>query len=265
MSLREGLRNTKRVVFKVGTSSLTYENGKLNINKIDRLVRVLADLKNRGFEVVLVSSGAIGVGVGKLSLSERPADMPSKQAAAAVGQCELMYLYDKLFSEYGHITGQVLLTKDVVDEPERRKNAHNTFSRLLEMGVVPIVNENDTIATEEIDFGDNDTLSAYVALIAEAELLVILTDIEGLYDKDPRKNENARLISEVKEITEDIVSLASGAGSSRGTGGMVTKIRAAKIARGAGIKTVVCSAEEPGRIYEIFEEKEYGTIFGAEE
>jgi glutamate 5-kinase len=262
MSLREGLKNTKRVVFKVGTSSLTYENGKLNINKIDRLVRVIADLKNRGVDVVLVSSGAIGVGVGKLSLSQRPKDMPSKQAAAAVGQCELMYLYDKLFSEYGHITGQVLLTKDAVDNPERRAHAKNTFSRLLEMGVVPIVNENDAVAVEEIEFGDNDTLSAYVALLSDAELLVILTDIEGLYDSDPRKNENARLISEVEKVTDEITSLAGGTGSSRGTGGMITKLHAASIASEGGIKTVVCSCEEPRKIYDIFEEKEVGTIFG---
>lgn len=261
MSLREGLKNTRRVVFKVGTSSLTYENGRLNINKIDRLVRVISDLKNRGMDTVLVSSGAIGVGLGKLGLSEKPQDMPSKQAAAAVGQCELMYLYDKLFSEYGHTTGQVLLTKDAVDDDKRRENAHNTFVRLIEMGIVPIVNENDAVATEEIEFGDNDTLSAYVARLSEAELLVILTDIDGLYDANPKTDKNARLIPEVEEITEDIKALAAGAGSSRGTGGMITKLHAAEIASRGGIKTIVCSAEEPRRIYDIFEEKEIGTVF----
>lgn len=261
MSLRSGLKNTKRVVFKVGTSSLTYPNGKLNINKIDMLVRVISDLKNKGMETVLVSSGAIGVGVGKLNLGEKPKDMPSKQAAAAVGQCELMYLYDKLFSEYGHITGQVLLTKDAIEHEDRKINAHNTFRRLIEMGVVPIVNENDAVSTEEIEFGDNDTLSAYVAILAESDLLVILTDIDGLYDSNPRENENARLISEVDRITDDILKIAGGTGSSRGTGGMITKLYAAKIASAANIKTVVCSAENPKDIYKIFEEEQIGTVF----
>lgn len=262
MNLRENLSKTKRVVFKVGTSSLTYPNGRLNINKIDILVRVIADLKNRGMDVVLVSSGAIGVGVGKLGLSEKPKDMPSKQAAAAVGQCELMYLYDKLFSEYGHITGQVLLTKDAIEHDTRRINAHNTFMRLIEMGVVPIVNENDAVSTEEIEFGDNDTLSAYVACLCESDLLVILTDIDGLYDSDPRKNEKARLISQVEKITEDILALGGDAGSSRGTGGMITKLHAAQIASQKGIKTLICSADDPKDIYKIFEEQEIGTIFG---
>ncbi len=261
MNLREGLKNSKRVVFKVGTSSLTYANGKLNINKIDRLVRVIADLKNRGMDVVLVSSGAIGVGVGKLNLGEKPKDMPGKQAAAAVGQCELMYLYDKLFSEYGHITGQVLLTKDAIEHEDRRANAHNTFVKLLQLGVVPIVNENDAVSTEEIEFGDNDTLSAYVAELCDGDVLVILTDIDGLYDANPRENPNARLISQVEEITGDILALGGSAGSSRGTGGMITKLYAAQIASRAGIKTVVCSAEEPKDIYRIFEEEEIGTIF----
>lgn len=258
---RSGIKDMKRVVFKVGTSSLTYPNGRLNINKIDKLVRVISDLKNRGMEVLLVSSGAIGVGVGKLGLEKRPDDMPSKQAAAAVGQCELMYLYDKLFSEYGHITGQVLLTKDAIDYDRRKGNAHNTFRRLIEMGIVPIVNENDAVATEEIEFGDNDTLSAYVAVLSEAELLVILTDIEGLYDSDPRECENARLIHTVREITPDITALAGGPGSKQGSGGMITKLHAAKIASQSNIRTIICSGEDPKRIYDIFEEKEMGTIF----
>lgn len=262
MNLRDGLKNTKRVVFKVGTSSLTYPNGKLNINKIDLLVRVISDLKNRGVDVVLVSSGAIGVGVGKLSLPGKPKDMPGKQAAAAVGQCELMYLYDKLFSEYGHITGQVLLTKDAIEHEDRRTNAHNTFMKLIEMGVVPIVNENDAVSTEEIEFGDNDTLSAYVSVLCESDLLVILTDIDGLYDANPRENPSAKLISQVEKITEDVLKLGGGTGSSRGTGGMITKLYAAQIASEANIKTIVCSADEPKLIYDIFEEKEIGTIFG---
>ncbi|MGM9551035.1 MAG: glutamate 5-kinase [Clostridia bacterium] len=262
MNLRENLSKTKRVVFKVGTSSLTYPNGRLNINKIDVLVRVISDLKNRGMDVVLVSSGAIGVGVGKLGLSEKPKDMPSKQAAAAVGQCELMYLYDKLFSEYGHITGQVLLTKDAIEHDTRRLNAHNTFMTLISMGVVPIVNENDAVSTEEIEFGDNDTLSAYVAELCESDLLVILTDIDGLYDSDPRKNPSARLISQVEKIDDSILSVAGSAGSTRGTGGMITKLHAAQIAKNSGIKTIVCNADDPKIIYDIFEEKEIGTIFG---
>lgn len=262
MNLRDGLKNTKRVVFKVGTSSLTYPNGKLNINKIDLLVRVISDLKNRGIDVVLVSSGAIGVGVGKLSLPGKPKDMPGKQAAAAVGQCELMYLYDKLFSEYGHITGQVLLTKDAIEHEDRRTNAHNTFMKLIEMGVVPIVNENDAVSTEEIEFGDNDTLSAYVSVLCESDLLVILTDIDGLYDANPRENPSAKLISQVEKITEDVLKLGGGTGSSRGTGGMITKLYAAQIASEANINTIVCSADEPKLIYDIFEEKEIGTIFG---
>ncbi len=264
MGLRDGLSKAGRVVFKVGTSSLTYPNGRLNIHKIDKLVRVLADLKNRGMEIILVSSGAIGVGVGKLGFSEKPKDMPSKQAAAAVGQCELMYLYDKLFSEYGHITGQVLLTKDAVEIEKRRVNAENTFKRLLDLKAVPIVNENDAVSTEEIEFGDNDTLSAYVALLSGAELLVILTDIDGLYDKDPRKFSDARLIGEVEKITPEIESLAGGVGSARGSGGMITKLHAAKIAAEGKIRTVVCSAEEPNIIYDIFEEKNVGTVFGGE-
>lgn len=261
MNLREGLKNTKRIVFKVGTSSLTYPNGKLNINKIDKLVRVISDLKNRGMETVLVSSGAIGVGVGKLGLAEKPHDMPGKQAAAAVGQCELMYLYDKLFSEYGHITGQVLLTKDAVEHPDRKQNAHNTFHRLIQLGVVPIVNENDAVSTEEIEFGDNDTLSAHVACLCESDLLVILTDIDGLYNKNPRENPDAELISQVCGITDEVLSLGGGAGSTRGTGGMITKLYAARIASNENIKTIVCSAENPDLIYDIFEEKEVGTIF----
>ena len=262
MNVRKNLSQTKRVVFKVGTSSLTYPNGKLNINKIDLLVRVISDLKNRGMEVILVSSGAIGVGVGKLGLGEKPKDMPGKQAAAAVGQCELMYLYDKLFSEYGHITGQVLLTKDAIENKTRRQNAHNTFITLINMGVVPIVNENDAVSTEEIEFGDNDTLSAYVACLSESDLLVILTDIDGLYDVNPRENPSARLITRVEKITDDIMALAGSAGSSRGTGGMITKLHAARIAQSEGIKTIVCSAENPKDIYGIFEGEEIGTIFG---
>lgn len=213
----------RRVVVKVGSSTLTHESGLLNIRRVEQLVKVLADIENSGRQVVLVSSGAMAVGVGKLGLHEKPADMPGKQAVAAIGQCELMYIYDKHFSEYNHVTSQVLLTRDVVDDPMRKRNVQNTFERLLGLGTIPIVNENDTVCTEEIEhaatFGDNDTLSATVAELAGADLLVILSDIDGLYDGDPRENPGAKLLHEVDEITPEIEACAAGAGSARGTGG----------------------------------------------
>lgn len=260
---RESLKRVKRVVVKVGTSTLTYENGKLNLSRFEKLIRVLSDLKNRDVEVILVSSGAIGVGVGKLGLKERPSITMEKQAAAAVGQCELMFLYDKMFSEYGYQIGQVLLTKDVLQDQERKQNVINTFITLLKMQVVPIVNENDAVSTEEIEFGDNDTLSALVAILADAELLVILTDTEGLYDKDPRQFEDAKLIPQVKVIDDSVKALAGGAGSKRGTGGMITKVMAAEIAAEKGIKTIVCSGADPDVIHRIFDGEQIGTIFEA--
>lgn len=249
------------MVVKVGTSTLTYENGKLNLGRIDKLARTIADIKNRGTEVVLVSSGAIGVGVGKLGLKERPTLTREKQAAAAVGQCELMYLYDKMFSEYGYKTGQVLLTRDVIDIPERKENVTNTFNTLLDMHVVPVVNENDAVSVDEIVIGDNDTLSAVVSIITGADLLVILTDIDGLYDKDPRKNSDAIRISEVGEITESIREISGGAGTTRGTGGMYTKVLAAERALEHGIATVVCNGDNPTILYDIIEGKDVGTLF----
>lgn len=249
------------MVVKVGTSTLTYENGKLNLGRIDKLARTIADIKNRGTEVVLVSSGAIGVGVGKLGLKERPTLTREKQAAAAVGQCELMYLYDKMFSEYGYKTGQVLLTRDVIDIPERKENVTNTFNTLLDMHVVPVVNENDAVSVDEIVIGDNDTLSAVVSIITGADLLVILTDIDGLYDKDPRKNSDAIRISEVGEITEAIREISGGAGTTRGTGGMYTKVLAAERALEHGIATVVCNGDNPTILYDIIEGKDVGTLF----
>lgn len=263
MNSREKLKNVKRIVVKVGTSTLTYENGKLNLNRIEKLARVLSDLKNRGLEVILVSSGAIGVGVGKLGLKKKPSITMEKQAAAAVGQCELMYLYDKMFSEYGYVTAQVLLTKDVLDNIERKRNVTNTFITLIKMGVIPIVNENDAVSVEQIEFGDNDTLSALVATLTDAEALVILTDIDGLHAENPKENPDAQLISEVDKITDEIKELAGGAGSSRGTGGMITKIMAAEIAEKAGIHTVVCDGSDPKILYKIFDGKEIGTIFNA--
>ncbi|MBQ2968054.1 MAG: glutamate 5-kinase [Clostridia bacterium] len=261
--MRKALKETKRVVVKVGTSTLTYENGKLNLRRIEQLVRVLSDLKNRGMEVILVSSGAIGVGVGKLGLKHKPTITMEKQAAAAVGQCELMYLYDKIFSEYGYSTAQVLLTKDVIENKERKQNVVNTFITLLRMDVVPVVNENDAISVEEIEFGDNDTLSAVVACLTDSETLVILTDIDGLYSENPKENPDAELISDVYEINEDLKKIAGGAGSNRGTGGMITKVMAAEIATKSGIHTVVCNGADPGILYSLFDGENVGTVFHA--
>lgn len=261
MSITIDVTEIKNIVVKVGTSTLTYPNGKLNLDRIDKLCFVLSDLRNRGIDVTLVSSGAIGVGAAKLGLSERPKDTMGKQAAAAVGQCELMFLYDKLFSQYGCKTAQVLLTKDVVVDEKRRQNAHNTFKTLLKLGVIPIVNENDAVSVEEIEFGDNDTLSAMVASIVDANLLIIMSDIDGLYNKDPRNNTDAEIIHKVEIIDESIKAVASGAGTSRGTGGMITKILAAEIAKENNVKTVICNGENPKIVEEIMAGKINGTIF----
>ena len=250
-----------RIVVKVGTSTLTHANGFLNIRQIERLCRVLSDLKNAGHEVILVSSGAIGMGVGKLSLSERPSDIPTKQAAAAVGQCELMYTYDRLFSEYNHTVAQLLVTGSDVEDAGRRNHFHNTLYRLLELGALPVINENDTIATDEIVIGDNDTLSAIVAATVDADLLILLSDIEGLYTADPRANPDARLIEVVEAITEEIEALAGDPGSRLGTGGMVTKLRAARIAGEKGIDMVIANGANPELIYDILEGKRVGTRF----
>ena len=250
-----------RIVVKVGTSTLAHATGRLNIRHVEELVKVLSDLKNAGHEIILVSSGAIGMGVGKLNLPGRPADMPTKQAAAAVGQCELMYTYDKLFSQYNHTVAQILLTGEDVDHQDRRQNFENTMARLLELGALPIINENDTIATEEIKVGDNDTLGAIVACSVKADLLVLLSDIEGLYTADPRKDPDARLIPVVEEVTSDIQALAGGVGSSLGTGGMATKLRAAKLVTAVGCDMVITNGEQPGRLYDIAQGKHVGTRF----
>ena len=250
-----------RIVVKVGTSTLAHATGRLNIRHVEELVKVLSDLKNAGHEMILVSSGAIGMGVGKLNLPGRPADMPTKQAAAAVGQCELMYTYDKLFSQYNHTVAQILLTGEDVDHQDRRQNFENTMARLLELGALPIINENDTIATEEIKVGDNDTLGAIVACSVKADLLVLLSDIEGLYTADPRKDPDARLIPVVEEVTPDIEALAGGVGSSLGTGGMATKLRAAKLVTAVGCDMVITNGEHPDRLYDIAEGKDVGTRF----
>ena len=252
----------KRVVVKVGTSTLTHRTGRLNIRRVENLVKTLADLQNAGHEIVLVSSGAIALGMGKLGMTKRPSDTPGKQACAAVGQCELMYMYDKFFAEYSIVVAQVLLTKYVLLE-DRRQHVVNSMERLLSQGVIPIVNENDTVAIDELELevGENDSLAANVATIADADLLVIMSDIDGLYDKDPHVHENANLIPEVGEITDDIRSLAGGAGSALGTGGMATKIKAVEIAHAADIDVVLMNGKNPHKLYDLFEDKPVGTLF----
>ncbi len=250
-----------RIVVKVGTSTLAHATGRLNIRRVEELVKVLSDLKNAGHEIILVSSGAIGMGVGKLNLPGKPADMPTKQAAAAVGQCELMYTYDKLFSEYNHTVAQILLTGDDVDHDDRRRNFENTMARLLELGALPIINENDTVATAEIKVGDNDTLGGIVACAVHADLLILLSDIEGLYTADPRKDPNARLIPTVEEVTPAIEALAGGAGSALGTGGMATKLRAAKLVIARGCDMVIANGDHPEILYPIVNGETVGTRF----
>ena len=252
-----------RVVIKIGTSTLTYKSGCVNIRRIEALCRAISDMKNAGHEVVIVSSGAIGMGVGKLNLKERPADIAGKQAAAAVGQCELMYVYDTEFSRYNHTVAQLLLTAPDFECEERCANLIGTMTRLLGLGVIPIVNENDTIATEEIVFGDNDTLAAKVAVSVGADLLILLSDIDGLYTADPRSNADATLISEVRVITDEIMALGGGAGSALGTGGMETKLHAAKIATEAGCDMIITNGAYPERLYNIIDGRSVGTRFFA--
>ena len=250
-----------RVVVKVGTSTLTHKTGNMNIRHVEILCRVLSDLKNAGHEVILVSSGAIGMGVGKLSLGSRPTDMPTKQAAAAVGQCELMYTYDRLFSKYNHTVAQILITGEDMNHLDRYENFRNTLHRLLELGALPIINENDTVSTAEIAVGDNDTLGAIVARTAEAELLVLLTDIDGLYTADPRNDPDAKLIPVVEEITPELLAMAGGKGSALGTGGMATKLHAAELCMAEGISTVIANSDDPEILYDILEGKPVGTLF----
>lgn len=259
---------TRRIVVKVGTSTLTYENGKVNLRRLEKLCKVLSDLHNSGKQVILVSSGAIGIGVGKLNLSERPKETRYKQAVAAVGQCELMFLYDKLFGEYNNSVAQVLLTKNILTNDHSKQNVVNTFQTLLEMGIIPVVNENDTVAIDELvgsNFGDNDNLSAIVADLIGADMLVILTDIDGLYDSDPRKNPDAKKISVVNCIDDKIREMAGGSGSNRGTGGMATKLTAAAAATSAGINCCVMSGNDPENIYKLIDGEEIGTMFIAPE
>ena len=250
-----------RIVIKIGTSTLAHPTGHLNIRLTEHLCKVVSDIKNAGHEVILVSSGAIGMGVGKLGLLSRPKDIPTKQAAAAVGQCELMYTYDKLFSEYNHTVGQLLITGADVENPVRHENFRNTLSRLLEMGAIPIINENDTVATEEIVIGDNDTLAAIVAGSVQAELLVLLSDIDGLYTADPHKDPNAQLIPHIREVTDEILALGGGSASSQGTGGMATKLRAAQMCLAAGCDMIITNGKRPEDLYGILDGCAVGTKF----
>ncbi len=253
------ISDKQRIVIKLGTSTIAHSTGKLNIRRMTTLVRVLADLQNSGKEIIIVSSGAVGLGVGKLGLKKKPTDTPSKQAAAAVGQCELMYMYDNLFDDYGITVAQILLTKTIIE----KNNVVNTFEKLISMGVIPIVNENDTVAIDELELeiGENDSLSAIVATLSKSDLLIILSDIDGLFDSDPHTNENAHLIPVVTEIDNYIEKIAGGAGSALGTGGMSTKINAAKIATSAGIDMVIMNGNNPEKLYDLFEDKQVGTLF----
>ena len=251
-----------RIVVKIGTSTLAHPGGRLNIRNVEELVKVLADLKNAGHEIILVSSGAIGMGIGKLNMDRSHMDVPAKQAAAAVGQCELMHTYDTLFLKYSHTVGQILITSEDIEDPERRENFENTMKTLLEFGALPVVNENDTVATTEINsVGDNDTLGAIVAKTIGADILVLMSDIDGLFTADPNKDADARLIEIVQEITSEIESFAGGAGSELGTGGMSTKIGAARMVTQSGCDMVIINGNYPDKLYDIVEGKTAGTLF----
>ena len=261
------MTNYRRLVIKTGTSTLTHANGALDLGSMDRLVRALSDIKNEGREVVLVSSGAIAAGVSGLGMPKRPTSLPYKQAAASIGQCHLIHLYDKLFGEYGHTVGQILLTRTDIQSPDRRRNLENTFNALFDWSALPVVNENDSVSSDEIEqgeqrlFSDNDTLSAAVAELIGADLLVLLTDIDALYDADPRENPQAKPIPIVHEVDEALLLKGGGAGSARGTGGMRTKLLAAKAALSAGIDMVVASGKQPERIQAFLQGESVGTLF----
>ena len=254
----------KRIVVKIGSSSLTHSGGGINFRKIDRIAMVLSDIKNMGKEVILVTSGAVGAGMAKLGMRERPRIMEEKQAAASVGQCELMFIYDKYFSEYGQTIAQLLLHKDVTTHENLRENAQNTLETLLRYGAIPIINENDSVATDEItSIGDNDTLAAIVACCAKADLLVLLSDIDGLYTANPHTHTDAKLIPLVEEITPEVMALADGAGSALGTGGMATKLRAARMVTGSGADMVIANGAHPELLYDIAAGRSAGTRFAA--
>ena len=250
-----------RIVVKIGTSTLAHPTGHLNIRRVEALCKTMSDIKNAGHELILVSSGAIGMGIGKLGLRQRPQDIPTKQAAAAVGQCELMYVYDKLFSEYHHTVAQLLITNDNMVNETRHQNFTNTLNRLLELGALPIINENDTVATDEIVIGDNDTLAAKVAETVNADLLILLSDIDGLYTADPHKDPNAVLLHKVTKIDDYILNLAGVSSTKQGTGGMVTKLHAAQICLDCGCDMVIANGREPENLYAILDGRDVGTTF----
>ena len=250
-----------KIVIKIGTSTLAHATGHLNIRRVERLCKIISDIKNAGHQVILVSSGAIGMGVGKLGLLSRPTDIPTKQAAAAVGQCELMYTYDKLFSEHRHTVAQLLITGEDVANAQRHQNFSNTINRLLELGVLPIINENDTVSTAELGIGDNDTLAAIVAQSVKADKLVLLSDIAGLYTADPHTDPNARLISKVTALDDAVTALAGGSNGKQGTGGMVTKLHAAKICMDCGCDMIIANGADPENLYAIMDGREVGTTF----
>lgn len=250
-----------RIVIKIGTSTLAHPTGHLNIRLTEQLCTAISDIKNAGHQVILVSSGAIGMGVGKLGLLERPKDIPTKQAAAAVGQCELMYTYDRLFSMYHHTVAQLLITGSDIEDDVRHSNFSNTLNRLLELDAIPIINENDTVATAEIVIGDNDTLAAIVAQSIKAEKLILLSDIDGLYAADPHTHPDAQLIQVAHEIDESIMALAGASNGSQGTGGMITKLQAAKICLECGCDMVIANGNRPDNLYDIMAGKPVGTTF----
>lgn len=260
---REKIPQSKKIVIKVGTSTLIYGNGKVNYGRIEVLARVISDLMNQDKEIILVSSGAIGVGVDKLKLSARPTTVQDKQAVAAVGQCELMHIYSRAFVDFGKTVGQILLTRDIVQNKSGSENVRNTFYKLIENDILPIVNENDSVSVEEIKFGDNDALSAIVSVLVGADILIALTDTDGYYNKDPRTNEDAVLIDEITVINDEILDCAGGSGSNCGTGGMQTKVHAAQIATESGIDMVIANGSNPEILYDILQGKKVGTYFKA--
>jgi len=262
MNHRELLKNKKKIVIKIGSSSIIHEEtGGVDFRKLEKLVRIICDLKNQGKDVVLVSSGAIGVGFQALGLKSKPKTVSLKQACAAIGQGQLMMMYQKLFMEYNHLAAQVLLTFDAITDEERRRNAENTLNELLQQDVIPVVNENDTVATEEIEFGDNDTLSAIVAHLTKADLLILLTDIDGFYTDDPHKNKDAVKLSVVEQITDELKDMAKGAVTSYGTGGMSTKIAAARIATDSGADMAIVDAKDLNQINHLMDGDDVGTLF----
>lgn len=257
----KNLDKAKKIIVKVGTSTLTYPSGMLNLRRIENLSKTICDLQNSGKQMILVSSGAVGAGMAKIGLSKTPETVEEKQAAAAVGQCELIAMYDKQFSEYGHKAAQFLLTRYTVENEVMRKNAEGTFKLLLDMGCIPVVNENDCVSYEGLKFGGNDLLAAYVAVLADADFLINMSDVDGLYDSNPRENPNAKLIEKVTEFTPDILAMAGGAGTARGTGGMKAKIDAAIICADAGIPSMIVNGANPGILYDIMDGTAKGTVF----